>query len=154
MKGRTNVYAYDAREAKGDISFTGDKGQKALFTKFISKRNDIDPDGALDVIAHGNSMVIEIANGNDLMQINARAAAKLIKKIPGFISKKSVRLFSCSTGALQNGFAQHLANALGKPVFAPNMTLHANAFGRYWVSDNGKIGTFVKFVPGGYKNGK
>ncbi len=51
-------------------------------------------------------------------------------------------------------FAIHLANALGKPVVAPNMTLHTYANGTHWISDNGKRGEFKTFYPGGIKHGK
>ena len=46
---------------------------------------------------------------------------------------KSIRLFSCNTGANPNGFAQNLANALGKPVFSPNQIISAYPNGKYWI---------------------
>ena len=107
-----------------------------------------------DVIAHGNWRAIEIHSGGKDILIDSRQAAKLIKKQPGFKKATSVRLLSCSTGANPEGFAQHLANALGKSVYAPNMTIHSYPNGTHWIEDNGRRGELVKFVPGGIKHGR
>ena len=56
----------------------------------------------------------------------------------GFTKAEAIRLLSCNTGAHPEGFAQHLANALGKPVYASNMTIHSYPNGTHWLSDNGK----------------
>lgn len=155
MKGNSFLFSYKKiLVATGNISFMPKEGNKSLFAKYIAKRPDIDPNGMYDIIAHGNSDFIEITNRGQIIQINAHEAAKIIRKQPGFRKAKSIRLFSCNTGSTINGFAQHLANALGKPVYAPNMTIHSNYLGSYWISDNGKRGEFIKFLPGGYKNGK
>lgn len=155
MKGRNNLFSYSHNNiADGDISFMPKEGERSLFAKYIAYRQDIDPNGLFDVVAHGNSDLIEIENGNVTIQITAREAAKLIKKHPGFKKAKSIRLFSCNTGSTTNGFAQNLANALGKPVYAPNMTIYVNNRGNYWISNGLSRGKFIKFIPGGYKNGK
>lgn len=54
------------------------------------------------------------------------------------------------------GFAQHLANALGKPVYAPNNTIYSHSSGKYWIAnvDSKTKGEFIKFVPGGIKHGR
>ena len=91
---------------------------------------------------------------SSMIRKKLRQKAKLIKKQPGFKKTKAIRLLSCNTGAHPEGFAQHLANALGKPVYAPNMTIHSYLNGTYWISDNGKRVEFVKFVPGGVKHGR
>ena len=44
--------------------------------------------------------------------------------------------------------------ALGKPVYAPNMTIHSYPNGTHWIEDNGRRGEFVKFVPEGIKHGR
>ena len=154
MKGKNNLFSYSNNIAKGDISFMPKEGERSLFAKYISNRADIDPNGMFDIVAHGNSDLIEIENGNTTIKINAREAAKLIRKQPGFKNAKSIRLFSCNTGSTINGFAQNLANALGKPVYAPNMTIYSNNRGNYWITNGINRGEFIKFIPGGYKNGK
>jgi hypothetical protein len=155
MKWKNNLFSYINSEiAKGDISFMPKSGERSNFAKYIANRIDIDPNGMFDIVAHGNSDLIEIENNKKTITIKARDAAKLIRRQPGFRKAKSIRLFSCNTGSTANGFAQNLANALGKPVFAPNMTIYANARGSYWISNGVKRGEFIKFIPGGYKNGK
>ena len=155
MKGKSSLFSSKSnRVASGNISFMPNVGRKSDFAKFIAHRPDIDPNGMYDVIAHGNSDLIEIMNQGEEVKIKAREAAKIIRTKPGFHKSKAVRLFSCSTGSTPNGFAQNLANALGKPVYAPNMTIHSNPRGVYWIEDNGKRGEFVKFIPGGNRNGK
>ena len=155
MKGKNNLFSYINKNiVKGDISFMPKEGERSLFAKYIANRVDIDLNGMFDIVAHGNSDLIEIENGNKTIQIKARDAAKLIRKQPGFKKAKSIRLFSCNTGSTVNGFAQNLANALGKPVYAPNMTIYSNNRGNYWISNGINKGEFIKFIPGGYKNGK
>ena len=71
-------------------------------------------------------------------------------------------MLSCNTGSIENGFAQNLANALGKPVYAPNNYIWAFPSGKHFIAGrlkNGKpdysiIGKFIKFVPGGNRNVK
>lgn len=155
MKGNSVLYIHHNKLiASANISFMPETGPKSLFAKYIANRPDIDPDGMFDIIAHGNSDQIEIVNNYKNIRINAREASKLIKRLPGYKKAKSIRLFSCNTGSTVNGFGQNLANALGKPVYAPNMTIYSNYRGAYWISDKGKRGEFVKFIPGGYRNGK
>lgn len=154
MKGSSSLFGGSKDVASANISFMPKTGEKARFARFIARRPDIDPNGMYDVIAHGNSDLIEITNRGEIITISPREAAKLIKRQEGFKKAKAIRLFSCSTGAKKDGFAQHLANALGKPVYAPNMTIHSNRWGSYWIEDNNKKGKFIKFIPGGNKDGK
>lgn len=155
MKGKYDLFSYNHKKiAQGNISFMPKEGERSLFARYIANRVDVDPDGMYDIIAHGNSDLIEIENENRTMVIKAREAAKLIRKQPGFKKAKSIRLFSCNTGSTVNGFAQNLANALGKPVYAPNMAIYSNNRGSYWISNGITRGEFIKFIPGGYRNGK
>jgi len=63
---------------------------------------------------------------------------------------------------VENGFAQHLANALGKPVYAPNNYIWATPNGDHFIAgrtskgkpDYSTKGDFIKFVPGGKKYAK
>ena len=154
MKGKNSLFSGKMRSASGNISFMPKKGEKSKFARYVANRSDVDPNGMYDVVAHGNWRSIEIHSGGKDIIIDSRQAAKLIRKQPGFKNAKAVRLLSCSTGSHPEGFAQHLANALGKPVYAPNMTIHSYPNGTHWISDNGKKGEFVKFVPGGIKHGR
>ena len=154
MKGKSLLFSGKKVSASGNISFMPKSGTKSEFAKFIKNRSDIDPNGMYDVIAHGNWKSIEVSSGGRDITIDARQAARLIRRQPGFKTAKAIRLLSCSTGAHPEGFAQHLANALGKPVIAPNMTIHTYSNGTHWISDDGKQGKFVKFIPGGIKHGR
>lgn len=153
MKGKSSLFDCFKDVATGSINFMPNDNS-GLFAKYIARRPDIDPNGMLDIIAHGNADYMQIQNGDKLLLFNAKDVAKMIRRKDGFKKAKAIRLFSCNTGSTEFGFAQNLANALGKPVYAPNMTIHANVRGTYWISDNGKYGEFIKFIPGGHHNGK
>lgn len=70
---------------------------------------------------------------------------------------KSIRLFSCNTGADSNGFAQNLANKLGVPVSAPTKLLWSDARGNHFVAGRSKYnpllpsyadkGEFITYYP-------
>lgn len=151
MKGKSPLFSnYSIRHsASADVSFMSKR--KGDFAKFASKRKDIDPNGWYDVIAHGKADAIEVNSLRGETLVSSRQAAALIRKQTGFKKAKGVRLLSCSTGADPQGFAQHLANALGKPVTAPTKTLYADRQGNMWVGEKGR---FVTYYPGGIKHGK
>ena len=157
MKSKSPLFSsYSIRRfSSADVSFMSKR--KGDFARYASRRKDIDPNGWYDVIAHGRHDAIEVNSLRGETLISARQAAALIRKQPGFRKAKGVRLLSCSTGADPEGFAQHLANALGKPVYAPTKALWADEHGHMWVSSdkhNVDKGQFVKFIPGGIKHGK
>lgn len=129
------------RAAKGPIYYVPSTDR---FLSYAAKV--VEPPGMLDVAAHGNPMAIQVGH----VAVNHRVFAALIRRNPQFTGQP-IRLLSCSTGASPDGFAQHLANALGVPVYAPNNVL--------WVAPDGVItigaksyinsGSFIKFLPGG-----
>ncbi len=131
-----------------------------LFSKYISKRKDIDVDGFIDIIAHGNSNnILLFVNGKNIL-VNHRTLAKLIKN--NYKDKKinGVRLLSCNTGAKEDGFAQRLADKLHIPVIAPNKYAFARLDGTHFVAgskDNGKhpdyndLGEYKIFYPRRFK---
>lgn len=98
-------------------------GAHDAFLKAIQKRRDIDPGGKYDVIAHGTATKIEIIHNNKKIYVNSRTAAKLIRHMDGYKKGQPIRLLSCDTGYLNNGFAQNLANKLGVTVYAPTKKL-------------------------------
>ncbi|NEA55216.1 hypothetical protein G3I60_13920 [Streptomyces sp. SID13666] len=92
--------------------------------------------GSFDVGIHGSptSVGYQIKSGaahlpENWHNFNHRELAALMKA-NGW-NGEPVRLLSCSTGKVPNGFAQNLANHLGTTVEAPNDFL--------WVYPNGKI---------------
>lgn len=128
-----------------------------------SRRVDIDPNGAFDVIAHGSTHQIEVMTSNGAVLVDQRIAARLIQNSPGYVEGQPVRLLSCSTGACEAGFAQNLANKMGVPVQAPTDLVWAYGDGRmvvaprmsvdptsylFNVPDTALQGTFRTFVPG------
>ena len=139
----------------GNISFmlTND-----IFHRYIGRRSDVDSGGYFDIVAHGSSKTIEINHNGKTVEIDHRVAAKLFRnnsKIPN----KPLRLLSCSTGMIDHGFAQGLADRLGVPVKAPSDFLWANPNGTYFVAgykenrngekepDKTKPGKFIVFYP-------
>lgn len=127
------------------------------FSQYIRKRKDIDIGGFYDIIAHGNPMSIEIQHNGKSVVIDHRIAAKLFKSDKNY-NGQGIRLLSCSTGKLDNGFAQNLANKLNIPVKAPTDILWATPAGTHYVASgilhNGRLvndlthkGTFKTFYP-------
>jgi hypothetical protein len=72
------------------------------------------------------------------IRLNAAELADLIRRDSAWASRP-VRLFSCSTGARPDGFAQQLADQLGVPVTAPDMSVWANDRPP-WVGEGVKVG--------------
>ena len=123
------------------------------FSINIKRRKDVDTNGFYDVIAHGTPMSIEINSNGTKIAINHRTLARLLNNEKGY-SKQGIRLLSCSTGKLTNGFAQNLANKLNVPVSAPTDILWAGPSGRHFVAGattiNGRIAADIS-KPGKFK---
>ena len=87
-----------------------------------------------------------------------KTAARLIQNAEDY-NGQAIRLLSCNTGLLDNGFAQNLANKLNVEVYAPTNYLWAASNGKYFVAGMNKLrepnlndmGTFKIFKPGGNK---
>ena len=149
--------------------FSGTKGSRIAFGStdymksndnfsiFINKRKDIDVNGFYDVIAHGSPVSIQIQHKGQTININHRIAAKINKNDKQY-KGQGIRLLSCSTGKLNYGFAQNLANKLNVPVQAPTDILWAKPSGKYYVAGgkmvNGRLiedfslpSKFVIFYP-------
>lgn len=149
--------------------FSGTKGSRVAFgstdymkptdnfSKFIKRRTDIDANGFYDIIAHGNAISIEIQHNGKTITIDHRVAARLFMQDKQY-KGQAIRLLSCSTGKLDTGFAQNLANKLNVPVQAPTDILWARPSGRYYVTagktvngrlveDFSKPGDFKTFYP-------
>ena len=148
--GKTN--GAKRRLAIANISFMP---QKEEFGQYIAKRKDIDADGFFDVIAHGDSHNIEIETGGKVYKIQHRTAAKILSKNTAYKKGQPIRLLSCNTGKVDDGFAQNLANKLNVPVKAPTKYAFAYEDGKHFVagSKDGKNpdytdrGTYRTFYP-------
>ena len=119
----------------GPVSFMGGDDQ---FLKNASKRLDIDPNGKFDVIAHGSTHRIEIMTANGPVVVDHRVASKLIESAPGY-NGQPIRLLSCETGACDTGFAQNMANKMGKAIEAPTDLV--------WAYGNGKMVVAPRMSP-------
>lgn len=108
-------------------SFVG-KGEGDLL-KVYAKSVKEEP-GFTDVVIHGNENSAEYYHNGRWHEIDQRTLALMLKKDQGYKSG-GIRLISCSTGKLDKGFAQNLANKLGVKVKAPTDTV--------WVWNTGKI---------------
>lgn len=134
------------------------------FSRFITKRTDVDANGYYDIIAHGNEFNIMVQHNGKTITIDHRVAAKLFKRDKKY-SGQAIRLLSCSTGKVNTGFAQNLANKLNVPVQAPTDILWVRPNGRYYVTGgkyiNGRLvedyslpGTFKTFYPQKRRNNR
>lgn len=115
------------------------------FSQNIKRRKDIDANGFYDLIAHGTSKTILIEHNGAQVEITHRALTRLIANDPR-IQGKSIRLLSCNTGRIPNGFAQGLADRLGVTVSAPNDYLWADRAGGYFVAAGKKVGDELRPV--------
>lgn len=162
MKGNSPLFSPKNSVALGDIMFPS--GEKEFFQN-VAKRKDVDPNGFLDIAAHGSQREITVNVNGKNIKINWRFLAQMIRKNPQY-SRKGVRLLSCNTGNNPEGFAQNLANKLGVPVQAPNNYLWAYPNGQMVVAPGASNdpkswnfnrphptmrGTFVVYYPGGNK---
>lgn len=63
MKRKNSLFSFNPNNfSKCEICFMPKSGERSKFAVFISNRRDIDPNGVLDIIAHGNETLIEIEN--------------------------------------------------------------------------------------------
>ena len=126
------------------------------FFRYIQKRADVDANGYYDIIAHGTPNGIQITHNGQHMIVDHRTAARLIQNADGY-NGQGLRLLSCNTGALDDGFAQNLANQLNVEVYAPTNYLWATQDGNYFVAgmtnqkgpNMSELGIFKLFIPGG-----
>ena len=147
-----------SKPSPGDVNFM-DKNDR--FFKNVSNRSDVDANGSLDIIAHGSADKIEVNISGSKTLVDSRTAANLIQNSSEY-SGQNIRLLSCSTGSVEDGFAQNLANKLNVKVTAPSDILWARPDGSTFVAagktdilgnfvpDYSKpLGGFIDFLPGG-----
>ena len=153
--GATRGY-FEGLPAAGEIVFaSGD----LAFINNISRRSDIDANGLYDVVGHGTPYKIKFGDG-DNDYYTPRELARILRHRKDY-KRTGIRLLSCNTGLLPDGFAQHLANKLNVIVWAPNNIVWAYPSGRHFVAPRSKYnpknpdsrirGEFIPFYPGGKK---
>ncbi len=113
--------------ASASSAFVGPRAGDYL--KLYASRVPPEP-GYTDVTIHGNPDTAEYYYKGSWINLDQRTLALMLKKDSGYKSG-GIRLLSCSTGKLDTGFAQNLANKLGVTVKAPTDTL--------WVWPNGQM---------------
>lgn len=127
----------------------------------ISKRKDIDANGVYDFVAHGEPFTVQYERNGKPEPITARTVSHIILGKADYHKKQPIRLLSCSTGSVPDGFAQNLANKLNVVVEAPTKLVWAYPDGHYIVAGRSRKnpnlpnlsdrGAFKKFYPGGNK---
>ncbi len=120
-----------SRTAAGPVNFVDSSDDYFIN---ISKRADVDPDGYFDVVAHGSTGKIQVQTKNGPVLVDHRVAAKLIQQSPGYKAGQNIRLLSCDTGKLEDGFAQNLANKLNVKVKAPTEWIWADEMGNTFIA--------------------
>ncbi len=99
-------------------------------------------EGFLDVAVHGSSNWVRVGNVN----VTAPRLAQMIMSDRQFVSQ-SIRLLSCHTGSLSNGFAYQLSRELGVGVIAPNHLIWAHPSGALTIGPTALVNTgrFIGF---------
>jgi hypothetical protein len=141
VMGKYSDFGRSSFAAKGGAQY-GTAGD--AFLTYASRAPQ--PAGMMDVAVHGAPMNVQIGANT----VNHRVLANLISRNAEFTGQP-IRLLSCETGCLPNGFAQNLSNKLGAPVHAPNGIIWASPTGRLTIGPTAgsNTGSFVPFVPGG-----
>jgi hypothetical protein len=121
-------FAKGSEWAAGAINFM-DKTDN--FYIFSSKAKTLE--GFTDVVGHGTATTMEVMHNGSKVQVTHRTMARLLEQ-QGVKAGDKIRLLSCSTGEISNGFAQGLAHKLGVEVLAPTKILWANEFGQLTVA--------------------
>jgi hypothetical protein len=131
------VAARSEKAAAGSVNFMQPSDK---FVQFAAKRADIDPAGALDIVAHGSKNSIKIARGTGTdISADHRLLTELLRRNPEF-KDQPIRLLSCHTGDGADCFAQNLSNKLGVDVTAPDKYLWANPDGTMFVAGGKQVG--------------
>src|SRR5207302_3006021 len=100
----------------------------------------VDPNGYLDVVAHGSSKVVRTGG----QTLDAKALADVIRMDPQFTGQP-IRLLVCNAGKGSNSLAEQLSTELGVAVQAPEKYLFTRADGTYYVAGGKRVGN--KIVP-------
>lgn len=108
--------------------------------RYVKELSDHD-----DIFIHGNATGVcyKDADGKEI-DIPDGEFVRIVKSLN--LKKEKIRLCSCNTGALENGFAQLLADTTGKEVLAPTKFL--------WIYPPDKNGVSEMVVAGETESGR
>lgn len=138
--------------------FGGTSGSKAisLSPTYAGSDNDLKTaskwikpqSGYTDIIIHGQTDHVEIKKGAKWIKIDHRILARMYKGDKAY-TKNPIRLISCETGKDVNGFAQNLANKLGRKVIAPSDTVWIHPSGKITIGPNARTNTgkWITYYP-------
>ncbi len=134
---------YGSRAISLSPTYAGDENKLKTASKWVKPKS-----GYTDIIIHGSPNHVEIKKGNDWIRINHRVLARMYKSDAGH-SKRPIRLISCKTGKDINGFAQNLANKLGRKVIAPSDTVWIHPSGKITIGPDARInsGKWISYYP-------
>lgn len=124
-------------------TFAGDENNLKAAAKWIKAKS-----GYTDIVIHGAPDYVAIKRGNDWIKIDHRTLARMYKGDKDY-SKNPIRLISCETGKNVNGFAQNLANKLGRKVIAPSDTVWIHPNGKMTIGPNARsdTGNWISYYP-------
>ena len=109
------------------------------FYRNVLQNPTIDSSGYYDIIAHGSPNSIEMNINGQRQVIDHRMLASMLEHSDDYMGQ-DIRLLSCSTGSLDDGFAQNLANKMNVNVLAPTDIL--------WAYNNGAMVVASSTTPG------
>lgn len=134
---------YGSKAISLSPTYAGDENNLKTAAKWIKPKS-----GYTDIVVHGSPDHVEIKRGNEWVKIDHRTLARMYKGDKGY-TKEPVRLISCETGKDVNGFAQNLANKLGRKVIAPSDTVWIHPNGRMTIGPNARTdtGKWISYYP-------
>lgn len=121
-------------------TYAGNESKLKTAAKWIKPK-----EGYTDIVIHGSDDHVEIKKGADWVKIDHRTLARMYKGDKAY-TKNPIRLISCETGKDVNGFAQNLANKLGRKVIAPSDKVWIHPNGRITIGPNARTDT-GKWIP-------
>lgn len=94
-------------------------------------------EGFEDFMIHGQPNLVEHrANNGQWVQYTPQDFADLLREDTAGYHGGDIRLLSCKSGMLDDGFAQQLVNIMGVKVMAPTQTLWIRENGDMFIDDN------------------
>ena len=150
------------KEVKTDEAVAGNMVLRSdPYTYFdnIKNRIDVDDNGFFDIVAHGGNYIVQIEINGKAQPVDHRFIGNMLLHSDAY-NGQPIRLLSCNTGRLADGFAQNLANFMNVEVCAPTKYIWAYPNGKHLVAEgieiNGKLvmdefdkGIMKIFYPGG-----
>lgn len=94
-------------------------------------------EGYEDFMIHGQPNLVEHeTNNGQWVQYTPQDFADFLKEEKNEYHGGNIRLLSCKSGMLDDGFAQQLANIMNVKVMAPTQTLWVNKNGDMFITDS------------------